>query len=145
MLCFLCVQLLYACHLHTQKPNNVFLWIRLALVILAEGITLGVLRENVDALALISLCYYANLLCNVCESILQFRVSALFPIGLCLFTLCDTVIGLQQMEGYLTISSPLLHSVLYPGFNLAWMFYLPSQVLIALSYRYMNHHTEEVL
>ena len=54
--------------------------------------------------------------------------------ALVLFLLCDTVIGLQVMGGmYLPIDDgSLLSRILYPGFNLAWLFYLPSQVLLAL-------------
>ena len=56
------------------------------------------------------------------------------PVALVLFLLCDTVIGLQVMGAmYLPIAEgSFLHSLLNPGFDLAWAFYLPSQVLLAL-------------
>ena len=55
-------------------------------------------------------------------------------IAFVLFLLCDTVIGLQvASSGYLPIGEgSLLHRLLFSGFNLAWLFYLPSQVLLAL-------------
>jgi hypothetical protein len=55
-------------------------------------------------------------------------------IAFTLFLLCDTVIGLQVAAGgYLPIAQDsVLYGLLFSGFNLAWLFYLPSQVLIAL-------------
>ena len=43
--------------------------------------------------------------------------------------------GLQVMGGmYLPIGDgSLLSRILYPGFDLAWAFYLPSQMLLAVS------------
>lgn len=54
--------------------------------------------------------------------------------ALILFLLCDTVIGLQVASGaYLPIpESSLLHRIIFMDLNLAWLFYLPSQVLISL-------------
>jgi hypothetical protein len=45
------------------------------------------------------------------------------------------VIGLQvAAQGYLPIEEgTLLHRILFMNFNLSWFFYLPSQVLIALT------------
>ena len=47
------------------------------------------------------------------------------------------VIGLQvATSGYLPIEEgSVLNEILYPGFNLSWLFYLPSQVLLSLSSR----------
>ena len=49
--------------------------------------------------------------------------------------LCDTVIGLQVAAGgYLPIGEgSLLHKIIFMDFFLSWFFYLPSQILIALS------------
>ena len=63
----------------------------------------------------------------------------LFAIGLTLFILCDTIIGLENLESYISLSSDsLIYKMINVGFNLAWVFYLPSQVLIALT---INHFT----
>lgn len=96
-----------------------------------------VLGENTDALALVSLCYYANLVVNILAAFTRFRQRRLLSIGLVLFLLCDTVIGLQMANGvYLPIrEGSLIHRIISVDFNLAWFFYLPSQVLIALSGR----------
>ena len=60
--------------------------------------------------------------------------NTVMPVALVLFLLCDTVIGLQVMGSlYLPMGEgSILSRILYPGFDLAWFFYLPSQVLLAL-------------
>lgn len=140
MLFFLIVQCFYAFHLQSKRQSFRFLMIRLGLVMTGELIALWVLGNKADALALISLAYYANMVSSIIEGSAQFSRNKLLPIGLVLFLLCDTVIGLQvAAENYLAITADsLLHQLLYPGFNLAWLFYLPSQVLITLSIT--THH-----
>jgi hypothetical protein len=59
-------------------------------------------------------------------------------VGLTLFLCCDTVIGLSFLNGYLPVGeSTALHRVIHwlthPGFDPAWAFYLPSQMLLAVS------------
>ena len=137
MIFFLGAQSLYAAMLHRSHPNRAFLWIRLGLIAVAEVITAAILKDKTDALALVSICYYVNLIFNIVLAFVQFRAYRLFAIGLVFFLLCDTVIGLQVAAGgYLPIAEgSALHSILFAPFNLSWMFYLPSQVLISFSSR----------
>lgn len=137
MVFFLGAQSLYAAMLHRSRPGKIFVIIRIALIAVAEAITVAILRGNTDPLAVISICYYVNLIFNIILSFMQFNQYPLFAIGLVFFLLCDTVIGLQVMSsGYLPIpDGSLLHRILYLPINLAWLFYLPSQVLISLSSR----------
>ena len=137
MVFFLGAQSLYATMLHTSHPGKILLLFRLGLIAVAEAITFAILKDNTDALALISVCYYVNLLVNIVIAFFQFRTYNLFAFALVFFLLCDTVIGLQVMaNGYLPIpETSALHSIIFAPFNLAWLFYLPSQVLIALSGR----------
>lgn len=137
MVFFLGAQSLYAAMLHRSRPGKVFLWLRITLTVVAEIVTVAILKDATDPLAVISICYYVNLIFNIVMAFLQFKQYKLLAIGLVFFLLCDTVIGLQVMSGgYLPIpEDSLLHSIIFPPFNLAWMFYLPSQVLIALSSR----------
>ena len=96
--------------------------------------TPAVLQASTDALALVSMVYYVNLILNLLFSFLQFRKQPLLSVGFLLFLLCDTVIGLNMLDAYLPISrESLLYAVIDPGFNLAWAFYLPSQTLLAIS------------
>lgn len=136
MVFFLGAQLLYAVRLQ-RGGAQYWLWIRGAAVVLAEIVALLVLLRGVDLLAVISMCYYANLIVSIFHAFSMFRKLPLFSVALVLFLLCDTVIGLQVAAGtYLQIpEGSLLYRVIFMDGNLAWAFYLPSQVLIALSGR----------
>jgi hypothetical protein len=134
MIFFLGAQSLYAARLHLTDHRKALLWLRLSLITAALTVTVWVLRSNTDALALVSLCYYANLIFNLIMAFLQWKNDKLFPTALALFLLCDTVIGLQvACGGYLSIpEASLLYRIIFMPFNLSWFFYLPSQVLISL-------------
>lgn len=134
MVFFLGAQILYAIHLHRKQPNKVMLLVRIALSIAAEIVTALILKDNLDALAMVSMAYYTNLIMNMVVAFTQWHRNKLLPIGFVLFILCDTIIGLQVASGgYLPIAEgSLLYNLIFSGFNTAWMFYLPSQVLIAL-------------
>lgn len=137
MVFFLGAQCLYAVLLHRQKLLRGLLMARIGLSVAAEVVSLVVLGENTDALALISVLYYANLIMNMVCAFVRFRDNRLLAIGFVLFILCDTVIGLQVgAGGYLPIpEGSFVHNLIFSGFHLSWFFYLPSQVLIALTGR----------
>lgn len=128
---FLCAQSAYALHLHRQKKSKPILRLRQLLLIIIVLVTVLVLRGKTDALALISVCYYVLLITNMIHAFAA--GDRLFAVALCLFILCDTVIGLQVAAGaYLPIAEGSgLYRIIFMNFNLAWFFYLPSQVLIA--------------
>lgn len=135
MVFFLAVQTLYAIFLHRQGFRRGWLAVRLGLTALITAVAFAVLREKTDALAVISVWYYANLVMNMLMAFGKIRSFPLLAVGLVLFILCDTVVGLQvASEGYLSIGKEtLLYRILFVNFNLSWLFYLPSQVLIALT------------
>ena len=137
MVWFLCAQCLYAVKLQRLSHSKILGIVRVALTGIGALVTVIVLREKTDALAVISVCYYANLIMNIVQSLANFKKTPLLAIGFILFLLCDTVIGLQVAAGgYLPISEgSLLHRIIFMDFFLSWFFYLPSQVLIALSSR----------
>ena len=135
MVFFLGAQSLYAAKLHLNEKNRVLLFIRILLIVAIEIVAVIILKDKLDALAVVSVCYYANLFMNIVASFTQWQENKLLPIGLVAFILCDTVIGLQVAAGgYLPIAEgSALHDFLFMDFNLSWFFYLPSQVMIALS------------
>ena len=137
MVWFLCAQCLYAVRLQQLSHSKILGIVRVALTGIGALVTVIVLRDKTDALAVISVCYYANLIMNIVQSMSIFKKVPLLAIGFVLFLLCDTVIGLQVAAGgYLPISEgSLLHRIIFMDFFLSWFFYLPSQVLIALSAR----------
>lgn len=134
---FLAAQTLYAVVLYRQNPSKPLLIARGAVTVLAMVIAAMVLKEKTDALALVSICYYANLIMNIVAALTRFRLNRMFAVALVLFILCDTVIGLQMAAGvYLPIpEGSVLHRIIFMDFHLSWFFYLPSQVLIALCSR----------
>lgn len=134
MVFFLLAQTGYAYYLHSRDTGKAFLFIRLGLIMVAEAVCILVLKKNTDALALVSVCYYVNLILNLIMAFAGFRKQPLLALGFALFLLCDTVVGLQVAAGgYLPIAEgSLLYRILFMDFHLSWFFYLPSQVLIAL-------------
>lgn len=137
MVWFLCAQCLYAVKLQRLSHSKILGGIRVGLTLIGALVTVIVLREKTDALAVISVCYYANLIMNILQSLENFKKTPLLAVGFVLFLLCDTVIGLQVAAGgYLPIAEgSLLYRIIFMDFFLSWFFYLPSQVLIALSSR----------
>ena len=137
MIFFLAAQSCYATKLHRQGLHKGFLLARLGLSVVSIAVCVLVLGQNADLLAVVSICYYANLIMNLICAFARFRDNRLLAIGLVLFLLCDTVIGLQVAAGgYLSIpEGSWIYQIIFSGFHLSWFFYLPSQVLIALSGR----------
>ena len=94
----------------------------LLVVRLAPLVTFFLIRDTLDALALL---YFTNLVCNVLEAVRILPRSnrqRLFVAGLTLFACCDICVGAFHL-GLLTD---------FTRYGM-WLFYLPSQVLLTLS------------
>lgn len=137
MVFFMIAQTFYAVLLHSQRLPKSLLTLRMILTVAVEIVAVLILGENTDALALVSMCYYVNLIMNMVCAFARFKHNRLMAFGFVLFILCDTVIGLQVAAGgYLPIpEGSFVHNIIFSGFHLSWFFYLPSQVLLALSAR----------
>ena len=100
----------------------------------ALSLTGAVLGENTDAVSLISLFYYATLAVNIISAFRTHRTLT-FAFGLVFFILCDTLVGLDVMIlEYIPLSPDnLFYRLTHTGIDLAWLFYVPAQTLIALS------------
>lgn len=103
------------------------LWpLRLGLCAAALGAL--ALLELLDPLNALSLVYFANFFCNVLQaSRLSGRKNRCFFLGLLLFLCCDVCVGMFNQAGL--VPGPL---AAFAGVGM-WLFYLPGQVLIALS------------
>ncbi len=96
-------------------------------------LVLVVLGESADFLAAISAVYYVNLVLNTVFAFLNFRRMPLMAIGLALFCLCDLCVGLNTLFLDYLNTDPAFLTILYSKYHLlCWVFYQPSQVLIAL-------------
>ena len=135
MIFFIIVQTLYSIKLLNKSKSLLFLGLRIGLILAIECVTIIILKGKIDLLAIISVMYYALLIINIVESFMNFKEDKLFSIGLVLFIMCDTIIGLQTLDSmYIRLGDDnIIYKILYCGFNLSWLFYLPSQVLISLS------------
>lgn len=137
-MCFFSVtQLSYASRialLQEKKERRAHLITRASAVLFALALTAIVLGKNTDALALVSLFYFANLIINAIFATVKIKKEPLFAIGLWLFVLCDIFVGFGMLGSYLPLAkNPVLDFLASPPINMAWVFYLPSQVLLSIS------------
>ena len=139
MIAFSITQILYCIRIYQETINPIIkklnLIIRTLLIIVVQIITICILQSKTDALSLVSMFYYTNLVVNLIFACINIKRSPLMAIGLLFFLLCDTVIGLQQtFNSYIIIStSAPIYKLVFSSFNLAWLFYIPSQTLICIS------------
>ena len=137
MILFSVTQLAYFLRIYLGEESKLRAWhvtIRAATSVITLAVTFAVLGSSVDAVAAVSMFYYANLIVNVVFAFIDFRKSPILAPGLLLFALCDAVIGLDFLDGYVSLpSDAFIYKIIHPGFDLAWAFYLPAQTLLALS------------
>ena len=147
MVAFSIVQLLHFSRLFlelsTKKWKLINLFIRLGLIIVIEITTFIILKEKMNFLSAISMFYITNLLLNIVLSFFEFKKSPLFAFGLLLFLGCDIFVGLQMANGvFINIpADSILYKIIFVPFNIAWLCYLPSQVLISTSVINLNKNT----
>ena len=116
---------------HRVRVRNANVVSRVAISIVLVLAAILVLGASVDALAIASVIYYSNLVINAVFAFVADRRERTLAIALVLFAMCDLSIGLGVLfDTYLR--SDALDFIFNSGFNLAWIFYQPSQVLIAL-------------
>lgn len=119
---FLCVQTLYALHL-CRSGSSPALLLRAGAALAA--VLLVILSDLVTPLNLLALIYFSQLAVNAALAWRR-RGLRLFALGLTLFIGCDLCVGLYNILP--------ADSALFPFASIGmWLFYLPSQVLIALS------------
>jgi hypothetical protein len=73
-------------------------------------------------LVIVAILYVVNLAFNIVFSALRFKKDFLFVVGLVLLLVCDLFIGFDMLGIGFSTSA-----------NLPWVFYMPSQLLLALS------------
>ena len=135
---FLVVQLFYAARTlflaKSKKERIVNLSLRGGLCFAGTLVVVLLFGEEAQMLYILSILYYVNLLTSIAFAFLHFRENKLLAIGLTLFALCDTVLGLQNIIDIFTIShESLFYAVVHPKFALEAAFYCPSQVLLSVS------------
>jgi len=117
-----------------KKQLQLSLALRGGLFIALSLIAWIVLNSAFSLLVFISMFYFSNLFFNVIFSGINIKKSPLLFCGFLLFIMCDILIGLQVLTTIIPV--PVLENILSylnSYFDLAWIFYLPSQLLITLS------------
>ena len=114
----------------TEKRWHILLRIIFPIIIIIA--TILVVKENTNFLALITMVYFSYLILNIIFSITQIKSHPLFFIGLILFMCCDICVGFSVLEEFLTIpADSIINQINNSQINFIWLFYLPSQTLIA--------------
>lgn len=136
VLSFIMVQAAYAVYLAKREMRSsvrrVSIFLRVALSLILVGVAFAVLGKNTDPLSVASVVYYGNLVINTALAFLLGRSERVFSVGLLLFCMCDLSIGLETLfDVYL--NSDALDFFYGKYLNLPWLFYQPSQILIAIS------------
>lgn len=138
-LIFFCMaQIAYFLRIYFEDQNRLRRKIHLALrgvaSVAALIVTPVVLGSRMDAVALISVFYYANLICNVVFSFVNFRQSGVFAIALLAFILSDTLLGFQSLSSYFLIPrGSFIFYAVQVGKSIFYPLYILSQVLIPVS------------
>ena len=147
MVFFNTVQLCYFVRIFLNEKSKtkrtVHVCVRLALIVVAVFATVIVLGESADALSIVSIIYFSNLLINIIFAFCERRRFLLFAIGLLSFAFCDVFVGLGVLvNDYIGAQAgSILYSLTHTEMDIIWFFYVPSQTLIAIS-NYKDGKTE---
>lgn len=118
-----------------KKLKLIHCLVRVGACVFLIALTLIVLKDNVNYLAIITMFYFANLLLNAIFSFIIRPKNLALAIGFIFFICCDIFVAALAVEGlFITISEQsILYWFAHPPINFAWLFYTISQTLISLS------------
>ena len=140
MCVFLCSQICYAgrtCLLAEKKTEKwVQVGIRAALSMIGALITVLVLREKTQAVFVISVVYYVNLLCSVVFAFVHFKTprARYMAFGFLSFAFCDLSIGLHFLVDIFSLPpTHFIPKLLSADVSFVDLFYPPSQALLGAS------------
>lgn len=136
ILAFIIVQFAYFwCILKNMytKDNYGYL-IAIRLITIVIGVIASLIVQIDKLLVCLVIIYISNLVINLIISIIPRKRNLLFSLGLFLFLLCDICVGCYNIGDIIDISNTsLFYKIATLPFNIAWLFYHPSQVLLAIS------------
>lgn len=140
MCIFLCAQICYAGRTWLLAKNKGEKWVqvgvRVALSIAGGLITWLVLREKTQAVFVISVVYYVNLLCSIVFSFLHFGYARakFMAFGFLSFAFCDLSIGFDFLVDIFSLPpTHFIPKLLNANVPFVHLFYPPSQALIGAS------------
>ncbi|NLZ49791.1 MAG: hypothetical protein GX895_13625 [Clostridiales bacterium] len=138
---FCLVQIIY--FMRYLSKNNHYTVIKLITFIVITTIiylTLSIFSKNIMFLFMVAFIYTITLIASVIRSIKSCK-EKYFPspnrymivVGMMLFMLCDINVGLSYLASNSNFHCTFLNKYEATSSFLIWLFYLPSQVLLALS------------
>ena len=139
MVFFCGAQLCYAARVHfffeTKIARKFTLALRAAAVFAVQIVTLAVLGGAYDALSAVSMFYFTNLILNTVFAFISIKKQPVYALGMLAFVFCDIFVGFGAALGtYLSVSEgSIIYMLAHPPFDAMWIFYAPSQTLIAIS------------
>lgn len=148
MISFSITQILYFVRLvmetKSKKIRIANLVSRIVAIVVVQIVALMVLKIKADFLSCISIFYFTNLVVNMVFAFVNVKHNPLFAIGLLLFMFCDILVGMQSAIGvYINVDpSSFIYQLAFSPFEWLWLFYIPSQTLIALSTMKINKPTK---
>jgi len=117
---FVLVQMTYLYYLHQQRCRQ---YLVPRGVLFAVGAILLFVNRQTDALSVVTLFYFVNLLGNTMSSFSNPELK-MMSLGFVLFVCCDICVGLHNLLPYGRLYDVVSFCM--------WLFYLPSQILICL-------------
>ena len=138
VLCFCVTQFAYFLRLYADDENRIrkiiHLILRITITVAAFVLTILVLGIRMDILSLISVLYYANFILNLLFSYIQFKKMRILAIAFTLFIISDTLLGFDNLSGYLLIPrGSVIFLITRVGCRFIMPLYLTAQILIPLS------------
>ena len=136
ILAFIIVQFAYFWYIlkNMYTKDNYGYLIAIRLITIVIGVIASLIVQIDKLLVCLVIIYISNLVINLIISIIPRKRNLLFSLGLFLFLLCDMCVGCYNIGDIIDISNTsLFYKIANLPFNIAWLFYHPSQVLLAIS------------
>ena len=136
ILAFIIVQFAYFWYIlkNMYTKDNYSYLIAIRLITIVIGVIASLIVQTDKLLVCLVIIYISNLVINLIISIIPRKRNLLFSLGLFLFLLCDICVGCYNIGDIIDISNTsLFYKIANLPFNIAWLFYHPSQVLVAIS------------
>ena len=144
ILAFIIVQFAYFWYIlkNMYTKDNYSYLIAIRLITIVIGVIASLIVQTDKLLVCLVIIYISNLVINLIISIIPRKRNLLFSLGLFLFLLCDICVGCYNIGDIIDISNTsLFYKIANLPFNIAWLFYHPSQVLLAIS-NYIKEYEE---
>ncbi len=119
----------------SKHKKSTLIWWMISSVILI--VSISIIIGSLELLIIFSVLYYTLLVINVIHSWIYHKNFILFTIALTLYLCADTLVGIHEGANFISYENfSILSFIKSIHFNFIWFFYLPTQVLFALSSTY---------